>query len=101
MNYKDYISQIEELQKGKNRVMYLILINLIVGIGKQTEIEDFKIELREIYKTVKLLPNPINLRNGAIVNQKAWETINELMIKMIDLLNDYYGNYKFIQQKKL
>lgn len=101
MDYKVYISQLEELQKGKNRVMYLLLRNLISDIGKQTDKEEFKIELRDIYKKVKLLPNPINLKDGLIQDQNSLDVLNEIIIKIIDLLNDHYGNYKFIQQKEI
>jgi hypothetical protein len=86
--------QLERLQNYTDKFMYIVLVNIIVGIGKNTEFEELKEALRVIYKDVKKTPNPLGFADGSIINRKAYDKINSIIVDIIDLLNDYYGNYK-------
>lgn len=98
MDYKMHIEELERHQKTPHRLMHLQLNNIIIGIGKDSQIEAFKQELRTIYKDFKTTKNPYSLRDGSVINQKSLDKIQELIIKIIDLLNDYYGNYKMYEK---
>ncbi|AKK71579.1 hypothetical protein OK18_02025 [Chryseobacterium gallinarum] len=99
MDYLKYINDLESLQKNDRRWMYLQLLNIIKGISNQTHIEEFKIKLRLIYKEVLKTPNPIRMSDGSVSDEKALMVLDSLIISIIDLLNDYYGNYKYINGK--
>lgn len=94
MDYKRHIEFLEAIQNNNDRLLYLQLINTIIAIGKETEFNELKISLREIFTEVKKTPNPFSFRDGSVTNKAAYLKLNETIIKIIDLLNDYYGNYK-------
>lgn len=98
MDYKKYISLLEEFQTTNNRLMYLLLKSLIVEIGSQSEIESFKIELRKLYKEFLLNKNPYDMKDGNVIDPEALENIQNILIKIIDLLNDNYGNFKMYEK---
>lgn len=78
--------------------MFLQLNNLMIGIGKNSENEAFKQQLRTIYKEFKKTNNPYSLKDGSVIDKKSLDKIQELIIKIIDLLNDFYGNYKMYEK---
>lgn len=98
MDYKAYIKELEYHQKEANRLMHLQLNNIIIGIGKKSEIEAFKKDLRVIFKEFKTTKNPYSLKDGSVIDKKSLDKIQELIIKIIDLLNDHYGNYKMYEK---
>ncbi|MEC3875954.1 hypothetical protein [Chryseobacterium salviniae] len=99
VNYKYYIQELERHQNTTDRWMHIQLGNIIIAVGKQTKIETLKNELRVIYRSFKKLNNPYSLRDGSVTDKKSLEAIQEIIIKMIDLLNDYYGNFKMYEKK--
>ncbi|WP_345206025.1 hypothetical protein [Chryseobacterium ginsengisoli] len=74
--------------------MILQLNNTIIGIGKETEFEKLKEPLRLMLKEVRKTQNPFSLSDGSIVNEKEHKKLLKIIIDIIDLLNDFYGNYK-------
>lgn len=74
--------------------MLLQLNNTIISIGKNTEFEELKVSLRAMLKDLRNTPNPVSLDTGLIVNQKSHKKLLKMIETIIDLLNDFYGNYK-------
>ncbi|GEN71595.1 hypothetical protein CLA01_16670 [Chryseobacterium lathyri] len=79
--------------------MYLQLINIIKEIGRETEYKELKVGLRLLYEKVMKTPNPIRMNDGEVSDKKALIILDSIIISIIDLLNDYYGNYKYIGRK--
>ncbi|MEG0760794.1 hypothetical protein [Chryseobacterium sp.] len=98
MDYKKYIFLLEEFQTTNNRLMYLMLKNLIAEIGSQSDIESFKVELRKLYKEFISNKNPYDMTDGKVVDPESLENIQNILIKIIDLLNDNYGNFKMYEK---
>jgi hypothetical protein len=98
MDYKMHIGELERHQKTPDRLMHLQLNNIIIGIGKNSEIEAFKQQLRIIYKEFKTTKNPYSWKDGSVIDKKSLDKIQELIIKIIDLLNDHYGNFKLYEK---
>lgn len=74
--------------------MLLQLNNTIIAIGINTEFEELKVSLRAMLKDLRKTPNPVSLDTGLIVNEKSHEKLLKMIETIIDLLNDFYGNYK-------
>ncbi len=99
MDYLKHINDLEALQKNDRRWMYLQLINIIKEIGRETEYKELKVGLRLLYEKVMKTPNPIRMNDGEVSDKKALIILDSIIISIIDLLNDYYGNYKYIGRK--
>lgn len=96
----EHIEYLEYIQNKGEVWMPIQLLNKISHIGKETEHQKLKEALREYYVEVRNSKNPFNQHDGSIANKKALDRLNEIIIEIIDLLNDYYGNYKTITKPK-
>lgn len=95
-----HIENLERHQKTPDRLMHLQLNNIIKAIGQSSEKEAFKEQLRILYKEFKTTKNPYSLKDGSVIDEKSLKKIQEIIIKIIDLLNDFYGNYTLYQKPK-